>query len=187
MQATCEVEGCEKPKGHGRKCFMHYRRMRYHGSTDDPRRPWLETFWSHVDKSNDCWVWTSSVDRRGYGLFGATRAPIRAAHRLSWYIATGEDPGTLHVCHHCDNPPCVNPAHLFLGNDAANHADMATKQRSSWGERSGHAKLTEGDVREIRQLAARGVRHAEIAERFSVSRVTVSDIHRRKSWYQLED
>lgn len=185
MALTCEVDACDKPARQRRMCYMHFGRWRTYGTTADPIRPWQERFWAKVDKSGDCWVWTSSVDRRGYGLLGG-RAPERAAHRLSYRIAYG-DAGERHVLHHCDNPPCVRPEHLFLGDDADNHADMAWKRRSTWGERNTHAKLTAEEVREIRRLAADGVLHREIAARFGISRVTVSDIHRRKSWYQLAD
>jgi hypothetical protein len=167
-------------------CYMHFHRMRYYGSTDDPRRSWQEAYWLNVAKTDGCWIWTGGRDARGYGRVWTTRAPMQVAHRLAWFLAYDEDPGPLHVCHRCDNPPCVNPAHLFLGDDATNLSDMADKKRSAWGSRNHHAKLTADDVREIRRLAAGGVRQAEIAERFSVSRVTVSNIHRRKSWYQLD-
>jgi FixJ family two-component response regulator len=96
------------------------------------------------------------------------------------------DPGSQHVLHRCDNPPCVNPAHLFLGLDKENKADMVAKKRSAWGEASGSAVLSEADVREIRSLIARGVYHRVIAERFGVSKTTVSDIHRKRSWYHLD-
>jgi len=136
-----------------------------------------------VDKSGDCWVWTAVTDRRGYGLLHG--APYRAAHRLSYLLAYG-DPAGLHVCHRCDNPRCVNPAHLFLGTDADNLGDMAAKGRSLWGERNMHAKLTVEQVLEIRRLAADGgLLHREIAARFGVTRVTVTDIHRRRSWRHL--
>lgn len=180
----CEVSGCDKPKGQGRKCYMHYHRLRYHGTTDDPRQPWQERFWEKVDKTEDCWIWTSAVDHRGYGLLGGN-APMRPAHRLSYLLAYGH-PGDGQVCHTCDNPPCVNPRHLFLGDNALNRADMAAKKRSTWGERNRHAKLTEDQVREIRRQAADKVLHRVIAERFGISRATVSDIFHRRSWHQLD-
>lgn len=185
MPLTCEVADCDKPAKQRRMCYMHFGRWRKHGSTDDPIAPWQARFWSKVNKTSGCWLWTSATDHAGYGLLGG-RAPERAAHRLAWRIVRG-DPGDRHVLHTCDNPPCVRPRHLFLGDDAANHADMASKRRSTWGERNTHAKLAAEEVREIRRLAASGVRQREIAERFSISRITVSDIHRRKSWYQLRD
>jgi hypothetical protein len=181
--APCEVPDCEKPRGHGRKCYMHYSRMRYHGSTDSPLRPWQDRFWEKVDRSGQCWVWTSATDRAGYGLLGG-RAPMRQAHRLSYLLAYG-DPGDYHVCHTCDNPPCVRPEHLFLGDDAANLGDMATKGRSAWGGSNSRAKLTAPQVHQIRELLAAGVLQREIAQQFDVSRPTVSDIKRGRSWYQL--
>lgn len=180
----CNVDGCTKKVGQGGMCYMHYHRMRYHGTTDLVRQTWQERFWSKVDKSGSCWLWTAARDRAGYGLFGSTQAPGRAAHRLA-YLLANEDPGERHVLHRCDNPPCVNPAHLFLGDDAANHADMASKLRSTWGEKNARAKLTVDQVRAIRSQLDEGVPHRVIAEAFGISRPTVSDILHRRSWYHL--
>ncbi|MFD4912850.1 hypothetical protein ACFWNR_06460 [Streptomyces virginiae] len=163
---------------------MHYHRLRYHGSTDRPGRSWEERFWEKVDKTPNCWIWTGARDRAGYGLLGGN-APMRAAHRLSRLLAVG-NPGDQHVLHRCDNPPCVRPDHLFVGDDATNHADMAAKLRSTWGEKNAHAKLTEGEVRQIRALLAQGMLHREIAGQFGISRGTVSDIHRGRSWKNLD-
>jgi hypothetical protein len=183
----CTIDECTTPAAKGRRgmCWMHYYRLRLHGTTKDPRRPWFETFWSHVDKSGECWLWTSVTDHAGYGIFGGSRAPMRAAHRISWTLANG-NPGKSHVLHHCDNPPCVRPEHLFLGDDAANHDDMAGKKRSTWGERNHHAKLNSADVRAIRTMLEQGELHRVIADRFGVSKVTISDIKRRRSWGQLD-
>lgn len=182
----CEVPTCTKPVGQNRKCYMHYWRIRHHGTTDDPKRTWEERFWLFVDKrtGDGCWTWAGSTDRAGYGLLGG-RAPSRAAHRLAFLIAHGRLP--LHALHTCDNPGCVRPDHIFEGDDRANHADMAAKRRSTWGEANVHAKLTAGEVLEIRRLAAERLPHRVIAARFGVSPATVSDIHRRRSWYHLPD
>jgi hypothetical protein len=185
MASVCIVDECEKPRGqNGRMCFMHQYRLRKFGSTDDPRLSWQERFWAKVQKGPECWVWTACTDRRGYGML--QNAPIRAAHRLS-YLLTYGDPGSHHVLHRCDNPPCVNPAHLFLGDDADNHADMASKRRSTWGEKNHHAKLQAADVLAIRAQLRAGRRQREIAEEFGVSRATISDIGARRSWYHLPD
>jgi hypothetical protein len=165
-------------------CFMHQYRVRKFGSTDDPRPDWETRFWAKVQKGPGCWIWTAATDKRGYGMLQG--APIRAVHRLAYLLAYGA-PGDHHVCHRCDNPPCVNPAHLFLGTDADNLADMAAKGRSAWGEKNHHAKLTRDEVQEIRAMSRRGVLQRDIAARFNISRATVGDIIRGRSWAQLPE
>lgn len=89
-----------------------------------------ERFWRKVHKTDGCWEWTGSRDRKGYGKIakgGAPTIPL-LAHRVSWAIHHG-DPGDLCVLHRCDNPPCVRPDHLFLGTIADNNRDMTQKGR----------------------------------------------------------
>lgn len=83
-----------------------------------------------VPTSNGCLEFTGSTDSRGYGqvMDAALRRPVKA-HRLAWESTRGPIPDGIFVCHHCDNPPCVNPDHLFLGNDQTNVTDMVTKGR----------------------------------------------------------
>lgn len=75
-----------------------------------------------------CWLWTGNRMAKGYGLF-AVEGINHRAHRVSYEMATGQHPGSLFVCHHCDNPSCVNPAHLFLGTAQDNTNDMLAKGR----------------------------------------------------------
>lgn len=86
-----------------------------------------EWFWRGVDKAGDCWIWTRCRDRRGYGRFSAKGH--RRAHRFSWALTNGPIPPGMCVLHRCDNPPCVNPAHLFVGTSNDNVADMMAKGR----------------------------------------------------------
>lgn len=106
------------------------------GVKGQPRRPLAERFWEKIDKNGPlwngtpCWVWTGARNTFGYGQIqrGAGSGRVQA-HILSWEIRTGHAPNNLCVLHHCDNPPCVNPAHLFLGTKKDNTADMTRKGR----------------------------------------------------------
>lgn len=92
-------------------------------------------FWTHVDKTpghgpnGDCWIWTAAKNRAGYGVAHATTGANLLAHRGAYSSCVGDIPSGFHVCHHCDNPACVRPDHLFLGTDKDNVDDMVSKGR----------------------------------------------------------
>jgi hypothetical protein len=91
-----------------------------------------ERFWMKVQKSNGCWEWTAYRDPDGYGRFGwarKRRSENILAHRVSWELHYGPIPEGLWICHHCDNPSCVRPDHLFLGDRSMNMKDCAAKGR----------------------------------------------------------
>ena len=93
-------------------------------------------FWFRVDKRQDCWLWLGSVNNYGYGTLGHNKKVI-LAHRYAWEITNGAIPDGLLVCHSCDNPPCVNPDHLFLGTHTDNLNDCISKGRFTAGKAAG--------------------------------------------------
>ncbi len=145
-------------------------------------------FWRHVDKSGGddaCWVWRGAKYWDGYGIFGMRAGHVCRAHRFSWELTRGDIPESLQVLHRCDNPPCVNPAHLFLGTPDDNVRDKMAKGRQSrsQGSKCGKAKLSEADVIEMRRIhASATVNMVEIGERFGVDRSTVSKIVNGHGW-----
>ena len=129
--------------------------------------------------SNGCWVWTAATATIGYGQFWAGYSTY--GHRFSYLIHKG-DPGSMSVCHTCDNPSCVNPDHLWLGTYADNNRDKVLKGRSLKGEKNHTAKLTEEDVLAIRASTEDSV---TLAKRYNINRNHVYHILKRKSWKHI--
>jgi hypothetical protein len=149
-------------------------------------------FWSKVEKTETCWQWTAGCFRAGYGAFQYQRRAWKA-HRFAYMLTHGPIPEGLNVCHHCDNPACVRPDHLFLGTFADNSADMVAKGRQGKGDnvptehrrrgvRHHRAKVTEDDVREIRRRHGAGETQTALAAIFGLDQTTVSDLVRWKIW-----
>lgn len=145
-------------------------------------------FEKFVDRSNlsGCHIWTGNRNASQYGQFKSNR--LVKAHRFAWELANGPIPKGLNVLHRCDNPPCVNPAHLFLGTQADNIRDRDSKGRSNYqrGEHNGSAKLNEGAVMEIRSRYATGAcGQRQLARDFDVCKTTIAGIVNRKIWAHL--
>lgn len=131
----CTVNGCDHTKKIIRGlCNMHYLRLRALGTTDLPTtagRFAADLVWM----PNGCLEWTGTINKSGYGLISIHGKPVRA-HRFAWELVNGPIPPGLFACHKCDNPPCCNVEHLFLGTHDDNMVDMAVKNRSYNGKKT---------------------------------------------------
>ena len=152
----------------------------------DINKSTIARFWAKVDKSSDCWKWLAGGNS-GYGSFWLNNKQQRA-HRVSWTIHNGPIPDGLCVLHYCDNPPCVNPAHLFLGSTIENNIDRDNKGRTARqkGELHGGVKLTEIEVVEIRhRYIVGGITQQELGDKYGVTRPNIGYIVNRKSWSHI--
>jgi hypothetical protein len=146
-----------------------------------------ERFWAKVRKGepDECWEWTKNRGVYGYGQLRFGGAD-RRAHRVAYQLHYGVDPGTLFVCHRCDNPSCCNPAHLFLGTARENMADKVRKGRQARGERQGLSKLTADQVVEIRRLRMERWSITRLAKKFSVDPSLVARIVTGQIWVHVD-
>jgi hypothetical protein len=150
---------------------------------------WTEVI--RVPALGPCWEWNGSRQnkRGGYGQLWYGEKLWRA-HRLAYITWVEPIPHNLHVLHHCDNPPCIRPTHLFVGTDADNAKDKVAKGRSVnpvySSEDAPAAKLTANDVENIRSLLNDGVSLGEIGRRFHVTKQAIARIKKGQTWTPLK-
>lgn len=141
----------------------------------------IDRFWSRVQKTDGCWLWTGCACK-GYGQL-AVGARLRAyAHRFAWELNYGPISFGMCVLHRCDTPLCVRPDHLFLGTNKDNMADKVAKGRQLKGAEAYAAKLTEAQVRRIRSF---GESAKSLAAQFGVDESTIFHIRARRIWRHL--
>lgn len=150
----------------------------------DPRLP--DRYWAKVypEPNTGCWLWGAATKLAGYGMLGLNGRGL-LAHRVMFEAANGFLP--VMVCHRCDNPPCVNPEHLFAGDAAANHADMVKKRRHPHGATMYMAIRTDEEVLSILRLKNTGVTQYQVAERYNTDQSVVSQIWLGCVWKHLQD
>lgn len=139
-----------------------------------------------AERDNGCWEWIGALTWQGYGAHSVARRMWRA-HRYSFAIHNGYLPAEAFICHTCDNPPCVNPDHLYAGDGKTNIRDMLERNRRvhTCGERDGNAKLTTAAVLDIRKEQIGGASLTVLAARHGVSKSCVGDVLRGRTWKHI--
>lgn len=160
-----------------------------------------QRFWRFVDKSNECWSWTGTTFKGGYGKFSLDGRKIQA-HRFAWSMVHGRIPDGMVICHRCDNPSCVRLDHLFLGTISDNVNDALKKGRyygrvyrgmsrcrksptgrNSKGENNPGARLNEKQVKEIRELfESHTMTGKQLGALYGVGKWQIYRIVRREQW-----
>ncbi len=184
---------CLDLAGWGFCLFTRVRSLKERAAIADPfalelRRRFVKHFESRIDRSGDCWIWQGKIVKSGYGQTTLPDGRKTGAHRVAWAIANNDWPAhELHVLHSCDNPPCCNPKHLRLGTDADNARDRSDRGRDGSEKRSGvhnhRAKLTDGQVVEMRSLYAAGdVTLRALGIRYGVTYQCVRSVVLGETW-----
>lgn len=194
-RVPCSANGCDnKPIARG-LCPGHYSRLQSGRPVDDqPLRRYVVTddlaerlrTYAPAGEAEDCWPWTGSLNK-GYGVVTVAGSKVRIAHDVAWEVHHGRSlPKGMVIRHSCDNPRCVNPAHLLLGTHGDNNRDKSARDRNGYNGR-GFKHLTPTEVRRIRALHENeGVSMSEIARRFNRSRSTIIRVIQRKVFNNVE-
>lgn len=185
----CSIEGCEKRARCQELCDMHYTRMRRHGDPtaimNADRTLNIAERLEHAGwtvTASGCWEFNGSR-RHGYGQIALAGKRNEIASRAAYMAWVGPIEAGLFVCHRCDNPPCINPAHLFLGSHDENVQDCVSKSRNVHGVRQWKSKLTDEDARGVRETYATGLyTQRQVGEMFGIVQTTVSAVITGKHW-----
>jgi len=131
VKKPCAVEDCPNMAGTGGYCGKHWERIKRHGDPHTEVLIWGDPerrFWSKVDKTDTCWLWTGSLTYDGYAIFGVA-SERTGAHRCAWRFTNGDIPEGMHLDHLCRVRHCVNPAHLEVVTVAENNRRSAEARR----------------------------------------------------------
>lgn len=191
IATLCQIDGCSKHARHLGWCLAHYKRYNRYGdptagSSPHYKKPDDAFIARSVACDSGCIEWTGSKDRKGYGQLRIGGKLVKA-HRYAVERVKGSIPAGMIVLHKCDNPKCVNVYHLQVGTQTDNVRDMDAKGRrvnnQAKGMASGNAKITDDDVRSIRQDARRQV---DIAASYGIAQTVVSKIKLHQAWSHVK-
>lgn len=180
---NCSLPRCDHPVKARGLCNRHYLAWKKYGDPEGGRTNRTGTLRERLDsalieRESGCIEWVGASIKDGYGTMH-WQGRVHLTHRLAWEDANRAPvPDGLHVLHRCDNPPCCNPAHLFLGTDKTNALDKCAKGRAA-------QKVTPEMVVEIRSAVAAGASGRSVARRLSLSVSAVCDIARGKAWAHI--
>lgn len=187
---TCSAPGCESTAKSKGLCVKHYTRLIRYGDIqatkvivgDDISR--LKS--SMVISATGCWEW-SKFRKNGYGVAGLN-GRLEQAHRASWMVFKGEIPEDMQINHKCNNRPCINPDHLYIGDQLQNMKDMSDANRGKWhkGNDNAQSKLNDESVKEIKLMIESGATNRSIAAFFDVSQSCISQIKNGRTWTHVE-
>ena len=200
----CLIESCDREAKKRKMCLAHYKRWKDQGdnfdrsSIVDVSNP-ISRFNAKLGKPNEsgCIEWLGERRyKNGYGIFHLSDGKTMGAHRKAYEIVNGKIPDGLLICHRCDNPPCCNVNHLFLGTASDNMMDMANKGRHPYkrgmkrepvviGSKCGTAKLNEDKVREIKIKLNNGIKGTVIARKYGIVDQVIYDIKHGRSWKHI--
>lgn len=143
-----------------------------------------DRFWAKVDPTGECWEWMAHRNNHGYGQFTVQKGVFYTAHNVSYALTHGPIPAGMNICHRCDNPPCVNPDHLFIGTQSDNAHDMFAKGRAirTRGTDRHNAVLTEDVVRAIRNAGRYRGLIKDLSSEYGVSTTTIRAVRTGKKW-----
>lgn len=191
--AVCLGAQCDRPALKRGLCQRCYQRVRTSVDAPLPTVTAMERFWEKVDHNGPipdhapqlgaCWVWTGCTNEDGYGQFAVVHGRAVRSHAYSLEMATGQPrPTGLEACHHCDNPPCVRPSHLYWGTHQDNMDDSWERSRHPVGSERAAARVNEEQVLDIRKRYAAGERNGELAAEFGLDSSTISGIVTGRKW-----
>lgn len=160
---TCSIDGCERKRSARGWCNTHYERWRRHGDVNFTGKfaarncvTRSDTFRCYMPGDapvDECWEWSGCRDSQEYGVLTHGGRTHRA-HRVAYELLVGTIPDGLIICHHCDNPPCCNPNHLYAGTNSENSNDMVSRGRARQGPREKKTECVNGHLLEGNQYAS---------------------------------